>query len=44
MQKIYKGEIIEVAPKFDTLSLEEKREIVLKQYNAIQQSKNNQPV
>ena len=44
MQKIYKGEIIEVAPNFDTLSLEEKREIVLKQYNAIQQSKNNQPV
>ena len=44
MQKIYKGEIIEVAPNFDTLSREERKRIVLEQYNAIQQNKNNQPV
>ena len=44
MQKLYKGEIIEVAPNFDTLSREERKRIVLEQYNAIQQNKNNQPV
>ena len=44
MKKLYKGEIIEVPPNFDTLSREERKRIVLEQYNAIEQSKNNQPV
>ena len=44
MKKLYKGEIIEVPPNFDALSREERKRIVLEQYNAIQQNKNNQPV
>tara|TARA_R100000664_G_scaffold17998_2_gene26984 strand:+ start:1505 stop:3370 length:1866 start_codon:yes stop_codon:yes gene_type:complete len=44
MQKLYKGEIIKVPPNFDSLSREERKRIVLEQYNAIEQSKNNQPV
>ena len=44
MKKLYKGEIIEVPPNFDALSREERKRIVLEQYNAIEQSKNNQPV
>ena len=31
MKKLYKGEIIEVPPNFDTLSREERKRIVLEQ-------------